>query len=103
MSIDWKEYFDNLAINEVEQHRKVGWGSDKSMYSKFYVALSLLPLDSEERLLDIGCGTGAFEELLVQKHPALEIHAIDVSEKQLSFARQRNPSVNFRMPIHAAG
>ena len=97
MNIDWKEYFDNLAMNEVEEYKQVGWVSNKSMYSKFYVALSLLPLDCEERLLDIGCGTGAFEELLSGKYSALEIHAIDVSVKELSFARQRNLSVNFRI------
>jgi len=97
MNIDWKEYFDNLAVNGATDYKKVGWGSDKSMYSKFYVALSLLPLDGKERLLNIGCGTGAFEELLAGKYPALEIHAIDISEKELSFARQRNLSVNFRI------
>lgn len=90
METNWKEYFTRLAETEVEEHKKVGWGSKESMYSKFYTALDLLPLDGNERLLDIGCGTGAFEELLLSKYPSLEIHAMDISAQQLQFLKQRN-------------
>ncbi len=94
---NWKEYFDNLAENEVIEHKKVGWGSNESMYSRFHTALKLLSLKGKERLLDIGCGTAAFEELVVVKYPALEIHAIDISEKELHVARRRNLLVNFKI------
>lgn len=97
MDIDWKEHFNRLAITEIEEHRKVGWGSKESMYSKFHVALSLLQLKEKQCLLDIGPGTGALEEMLTKKHPTLEIYAIDISENQMRLSRQRNPSVNFRI------
>jgi ubiquinone/menaquinone biosynthesis C-methylase UbiE len=60
------------------------------MYSKFNTALNLLPLGGNKRLLDIGCGTGAFAELLLSRYPSLEIHVMDVSEEQLAHVRKKN-------------
>jgi ubiquinone/menaquinone biosynthesis C-methylase UbiE len=42
------------------------------------------------RWVDVGCGNGAFTELLVQRCAPLEIHGIDPSEGQLRFARSRH-------------
>jgi ubiquinone/menaquinone biosynthesis C-methylase UbiE len=39
--------------------------------------------------LDIGCGNGAFTELLVERCASAEIEGIDPSEAQLAFARTR--------------
>src|SRR5215470_10789385 len=41
------------------------------------------------RWIDIGCGSGAFTELLVERCAPMEIEGIDPSEAQLSFARAR--------------
>ncbi len=41
------------------------------------------------RWVDIGCGNGAFTELLMQRCKPTSIHAIDPSEGQLNFARTR--------------
>src|ERR1700675_466999 len=41
------------------------------------------------RWIDIGCGTGAFSELLVERCAPAEVHGIDPSEAQLAFARAR--------------
>ena len=41
------------------------------------------------RWADIGCGTGAFTELLMQRTDPAEVQAIDPSESQLAFARRR--------------
>jgi SAM-dependent methyltransferase len=41
------------------------------------------------RWLDVGCGNGAFTELLVQRCAATEAHGVDPSEGQLAFARKR--------------
>jgi ubiquinone/menaquinone biosynthesis C-methylase UbiE len=43
-----------------------------------------------QRWIDIGCGNGAFTELLVQRCAPVEVHGIDPSEAQLSFARSRH-------------
>src|SRR5215212_5182023 len=43
--------------------------------------------------LDVGCGNGAFTQLLIQRCAPVAIEVIDPSEAQLAFARQR-PSSN---------
>src|SRR5690242_21250527 len=41
------------------------------------------------RWIDVGCGTGAFTELLVERCAPAEVQGVDPSEAQLSFARAR--------------
>jgi len=41
------------------------------------------------RWIDVGCGNGAFTELLVERCAPAEVHGIDPSEGQLAFARTR--------------
>jgi ubiquinone/menaquinone biosynthesis C-methylase UbiE len=41
------------------------------------------------RWIDVGCGTGAFTELLVERCAPAEVQGIDPSEGQLTFARAR--------------
>ena len=47
---------------------------------------------SRMRWIDIGCGNGAFTELLVERCAPSEIVGIDPSEGQLAFARTRPAS-----------
>jgi len=44
------------------------------------------------RWIDVGCGTGAFSELLVERCAPVEVQGIDPSEAQLAFARTRPAS-----------
>ncbi len=44
------------------------------------------------RWIDIGCGSGAFSELLVERCAPAEVQGIDPSEAQLAFARTRPAS-----------
>src|SRR5215472_13268014 len=39
--------------------------------------------------IDVGCGNGAFTELLIERCAPTEVHGIDPSEAQLAFARTR--------------
>ena len=41
------------------------------------------------RWIDIGCGNGAFTELLFDRCAPIEVHGLDPSEGQLAFARAR--------------
>jgi SAM-dependent methyltransferase len=41
------------------------------------------------RWIDIGCGNGAFTELLIERCAPMEVQGIDPSEGQLAFARTR--------------
>jgi SAM-dependent methyltransferase len=50
------------------------------------------------RWLDVGCGNGAFTELLVERCAPASVHGIDPSDAQLAYARSRasSSSVDFR-------
>ena len=53
------------------------------------IFLNWLAPDPGLRWIDIGCGSGAFTELLVERCAPAEVQGIDPSEAQLSFARAR--------------
>jgi SAM-dependent methyltransferase len=54
------------------------------------VFLDWLAPSPGQRWVDVGCGNGAFTELLVQRCAPLEIQGVDPSEAQLGFARSRH-------------
>jgi SAM-dependent methyltransferase len=51
--------------------------------------LDWLNPESGLRWLDVGCGNGAFTEMLVERCAPVLVQAIDPSEEQLAFARAR--------------
>ena len=53
------------------------------------VFLDWLKPATGQRWIDVGCGNGAFTELLLQRCAPAEVQAIDPSEGQLAFARTR--------------
>lgn len=57
-----------------------------------HVFLDWLAPSSALRWIDVGCGNGAFTELLVERCAPVEVQGIDPSEGQLAFARARPAS-----------
>ena len=53
------------------------------------VFLDWLKPGSGLRWIDVGCGNGAFTELIVKRFAPAEVHGIDPSDAQLEFARAR--------------
>jgi SAM-dependent methyltransferase len=53
------------------------------------VFLDWLAPEPGQRWLDVGCGNGAFTEMLVERCAPVSVQGIDPSEGQLSFARTR--------------
>ena len=51
--------------------------------------LDWLSLPSELRCLDVGCGTGSFTELLLNRTAPSAISAIDPSAGQITFAKRK--------------
>ncbi|HET7806758.1 MAG TPA: class I SAM-dependent methyltransferase [Pseudolabrys sp.] len=47
---------------------------------------------AKQRWIDVGCGNGAFTELIVQRCAPAEVDGVDPSEGQLAFARKRPAS-----------
>jgi SAM-dependent methyltransferase len=56
------------------------------------IFLDWLSPNSSLRWLDVGCGNGAFTELLIQNCAPASVHGIDPSQAQLAYARSRCPS-----------
>jgi SAM-dependent methyltransferase len=54
------------------------------------VFLDWLALPSGLKWIDVGCGNGAFTELIVERCAPTEVRGIDPSEAQLDFARKRH-------------
>jgi SAM-dependent methyltransferase len=82
--------------------------NDGASYQEFMGKWSLLAGDtfldwlapsSGLRWLDVGCGNGAFTELIVTRCGPAQVEGIDPSEEQLAFARERFPGapVAFRI------
>jgi ubiquinone/menaquinone biosynthesis C-methylase UbiE len=56
------------------------------------IFLDWLASSSGLRWIDVGCGNGAFTQLLVERCAPAEVQGIDPSEGQLAFARSRSTS-----------
>lgn len=51
------------------------------------------------RWVDVGCGNGAFTEMLVTRCAAASVHGIDPSPEQIAYARTRLPGAAVRFEI----
>jgi ubiquinone/menaquinone biosynthesis C-methylase UbiE len=54
------------------------------------IFLDWLAPGSGLRWIDVGCGNGAFTELIVARNAPAEVHGIDPSDGQLAYARTRS-------------
>ena len=63
------------------------------------IFLDWLSLPAGLRWVDVGCGTGAFTQLLLDRCAPREVHAIDPSADQIAFARTTpaGRTVNFQV------
>ncbi len=57
--------------------------------------LTMVPLATVRRAVDIGCGPGNSTELLAERYPDAEITGLDSSAEMLEAARKRLPKVTF--------
>jgi SAM-dependent methyltransferase len=63
------------------------------------IFLDWLSLPSELKWLDVGCGTGAFTEIIKQLSGASEIVAIDPSTAQVSYAQSRESAEGIQFQV----
>lgn len=54
------------------------------------IFIDWLALPSGLKWIDVGCGNGAFTELIIERCAPNEVRGIDPSEAQLDFARKRS-------------
>jgi 2-polyprenyl-3-methyl-5-hydroxy-6-metoxy-1,4-benzoquinol methylase len=94
-SLIQEEY--NEASKAEHEYQMVKWGSAEKMLNRFKLAINKLPLNSINTWLDVGSGTGAFQELVHKNHLELKATGIDLSEKLTNIASKKNISerINF--------
>ena len=55
----------------------------------FSKSIQIIDLDQASRLLDVGCGTGIFLEILEKKYPSAQLDGIDPSQAMLGKASEK--------------
>lgn len=72
----------NNEVNRLETQAKLGW-------NKEFRTLKWLGLKDGMKILDVGAGTGAYTELLLENLPNSKITALEVDKKLLNIAENR--------------
>lgn len=72
----------NNEVNRLETQAKLGW-------NKEFRTLKWLGLKDGMRILDVGAGTGAYTELLLENLPNSKITALEVDKKLLNIAENK--------------
>lgn len=93
-----RQQYDHLA--QIYDRR---WSYYLSQTLRFLKAWAAIPADA--RVLDVACGTGEFERLLLEEQPQQAIVGVDISESMLAVARQKlvtYPNVHFKSGSAAA-
>jgi ubiquinone/menaquinone biosynthesis C-methylase UbiE len=80
-------YFDGEAYEQFN-------GRWSRMSGRDFIAWLSVP--SHSRWLDVGCGTGALCEVILERCAPTECVGVDVAEAQLSYARSRHRGGNVR-------
>jgi ubiquinone/menaquinone biosynthesis C-methylase UbiE len=80
------EYEESAALSE--EFQKVKWSSECSMLSRFELAMAKLPFANAATWLDVGCGTGAFQMLVRQRHRHIRCTGMDLSPSLIHYAKK---------------
>lgn len=93
--MDWSKWYDERVTKYNEDHKRVACSSDQSMLSRYKVYLSNVTIKENMRVLDIGCGTGNFEEFVSDAVKNLTLIGVDSSSNMLKIAKQKDSSAFF--------
>lgn len=87
-----KNQYDRLA--EIYDRRWSRYVSDTLNFLIDYLQGSR-QISGNEHVLDLACGTGELERMLLNVHSDLKIVGVDISEKMLDMARLKLPNLEF--------
>ena len=80
--------FFSARVDGYDEHMK----SNIEGASKFYnFTASLLPMEKDKRIMDLGCGTGLELEELFQMNPYAKVTGIDLTEAMLETLKAKFP------------
>lgn len=87
-----KEFFDNFG-REGQEYQRFAEDSYQKIFALFRRMINPQP---GEKILDMGCGTGAFTHRLKQAFPQNELSGIDISEACIGYAVKSYETISFR-------
>ncbi|UCG69085.1 MAG: methyltransferase domain-containing protein [Thermoplasmata archaeon] len=93
--MDWSKWYDERVAKYNEDYKRVACTSYQSMLSRYKVCLSNVAIEENMKILDIGCGTGNFEELLSRTNENISLIGLDNSSNMLKIAKKKDTSANF--------
>src|SRR5581483_4056732 len=82
------------AFDDADAYERYMGRWSRAIGEKF---LAWLAPPKDARWLDIGCGTGAFSELIAQHCAPKSLSGIDPSPQQIAFASARLPKADMRV------
>src|SRR5215210_4435402 len=86
---------DNTTVfNAADDYERFMGRWSRAIGEKFLAWLAP-PLDA--RWLDVGCGTGAFSELIQRRCAPQSIVGIDPAPAQVEYAQKKFPTVSFQV------
>ena len=89
-----KDFFNKLAEKHGYSSKSLAYGSDKSQEIKFDIVTEV-GIEDGCSILDVGCGFGDYFNYLKQKGiKNVKYCGIDISNKIVDFAKEKNSSVN---------
>ncbi len=71
------------------RHRKSKWAHGGYWRHDYSYQLAEIEKISPERLIDIGCGPGAFLKLVQDSFPGIQLNALDLSEEMVQETKRR--------------
>lgn len=89
-NLDYIEFFQSLLQTGQQEYEKVGNRSFESMYAKYCVLFHIIDWNEIRNVCDVGCGTGAFEELFLKYQPDVEFTGIDPLPEYLQICQSKN-------------
>jgi SAM-dependent methyltransferase len=88
-------YASQLARHDAPE-KKVGWQTPESQRSRFEALAAVGPLEGT-RVLDVGCGLGAFYGYLSQKGIRADYQGVDLFPAVIREAKRAHPQAKFEV------
>ena len=80
------KFYDSFAGDKyLTEIRRFGLRYDEMVE----IAIDLLLLDSPKEILDIGCGIGNVEQIIIKRSPKVNITCVEISSEMLEVAKQK--------------
>jgi len=87
-------FFDKLINESHDEHSAIG--NSKSSHEKRFSKILDLGNFQNSKILDVGCGLGAFYTFLKEKKIIIDYTGYDINEKMLEGAKANKPEISER-------